>query len=74
MRCRATDTNKFLVLVLSRNSCERLRIGGGICRARLPRRAPGTAGARAEEGGAVRGSRGGAREGRVGGEEVHGAA
>ena len=40
MRCRATDTNKFLVLVLSRNSCERLRIGGGICRARLSRRAP----------------------------------
>ena len=39
MRCRATDTNKFLVLVLSRNSCERLRIGGGICRARLSRRA-----------------------------------
>ena len=42
----------------------------GVCCAWLPRRVHGTAGQRAEEGGAVRGSRGGAREGRVGGEEV----
>lgn len=41
----------------------------GICFARLPRRVPGTTGRRAEEGGAACGSRGGAREGRVGGEE-----
>ena len=41
----------------------------GICCARLPRRVPGTAGARAEEGGATRGSRGGAVRGRVGSEE-----
>ena len=40
-----------------------------IWRARLPRRVHGTAGQRAEEGGAVHGSRGGAREGRVGSEE-----
>ena len=69
MRCRATDTNKFLVLVLSRNSCERLRIGGGICRARLSRRAPGTAGRRAEGGGGTRGSRGRGARGRIGSEE-----
>ena len=41
----------------------------GIFRAWLPRRVHGTAGQRAEEGGAVRGSRDGAREGRVGSEE-----
>ena len=40
-----------------------------IWRARLPRRVHGTAGRRAEEGGAARSSRGGARDGRVGGEE-----
>ena len=40
--------------------------GLGICCARLPRQAPGTAGRRAEEGGAVRGSRG---RGARGGEE-----
>ena len=34
----------------------------GICCARLSRRVPSTAGRRAEEGVAVRGSRGGARE------------
>ena len=34
----------------------------GVCCAWLPRRVHGTAGQRAEEGGAVRGSRGGARE------------
>ena len=43
--------------------------GLGICCARLPRQASGTAGRRAEEGGATRSSRGGAREGRVGSEE-----
>ena len=41
----------------------------GTWRARLSRRVPGTAGRRAEEGGAARSSRGGARDGRVGGEE-----
>ena len=41
----------------------------GVCCARLPRRVTGTAGRRAEGGGAVRRCRGGAREGRVGGEE-----
>ena len=40
-----------------------------IWRARLSRRVPAPPGRRAEEGGAARSSRGGAREGRVGSEE-----
>ena len=51
----------FLVLVLSRNSCERLRIGGGICRARLSRRAPAPPdGARRRAGPRAAGRAGGA--------------
>ena len=41
----------------------------GICCARLPRQAPGTAGRRAEGGGGTRSSRGRGTRGRVGSEE-----